>query len=265
MKILIVAVNYNSYEQLQTFLESVRVSTRFCKEGVDVEVAVADNSTNKEEIKCIEDNVIHLSVYPLDNLGYFGGAQQIINNIENKGMYDYIAISNVDLKLNEDFFETLFHYRCSDEIGWIAPSVYSLQEKRDKKTLFRPSKIKFRFLCLIFKYPILFKLYRQLFYSRKRQSADLGGPRIVYSGHGAFFLLTKNFFRKIHELEFKPFLFCEENYVAELLRENSLKCIYEPSLKIWDEEHVSTGKMNYKRRCLYNYEAHKYIYDRFYR
>lgn len=265
MKLLIVAVNYNSYEQLQVFLESVRASVRFCKESIDVEVAIADNSTNKKEIKCIDSDIIRIGVFTLENLGYFGGAQHIINNIENREQYDYIAISNVDLKLNEDFFEKLYHYKCSDDIGWVAPSVFSLQENRDKKTLSRPSKTKFRLLCLIFKYPILCKLYRQLFYSRTRLSADLEGSRIVYSGHGAFFLLTKEFFRRIHKLEFKPFLFCEENYVAELLRENSLKCMYEPSLKIWDEEHVSTGKMNFKRRCMYNYEAHKYIYDRFYR
>ena len=265
MKLLIVAVNYNSYEQLQVFLESVRASVRFCKESIDVEVAIADNSTNKEEIKCIDGDIRRISVFALENLGYFGGAQYIINNLENRETYNYIAISNVDLKLNEDFFEKLCNLNCSNEIGWIAPSVFSLQENRDKKTLYRPSKRKFIILCLLFRYPILFKIYRKSFYTRKRQSANMENSGVVYSGHGAFILLTREFFKRNPRLDFKPFLFCEENYIAELLRENSLKCIYEPSLKIWDEEHVSTGKINYKKMCKYNYEAHCFIYKRFYR
>ncbi len=265
MKILIVAVNYNSYKQLNDFIASIRNSIRTCVSLVEVEVAVVDNSSQKEKVELLESDLLRLEVYPLNNLGYFGGAQYIINKIKDKSRYDFIAISNVDLKLNEDFFEKLVQYKCNHDIGWVAPSVFSLLEKRDKKTLYRPSKRKFKLLCLLFKYPLLFKIYRKSIYVRKRESADLNEPGVIYSGHGAFILLTREFFNKNPRLDFKPFLFCEENYIAELLRESSLKCIYEPSLKIWDEEHVSTGKINYKRMCKYNYDAHRFIYDRFYR
>lgn len=265
MKILIVAVNYNSYKQLGDFLESVRKSINVCTRIVNVDVVVADNSTQKEQVQFLKGDKFSLQVFPLDNLGYFGGAQYIINKIEDKSKYDYIAISNVDLILQEDFFEVLSQYKCPIDVGWIAPSVFSLQEKRDKKSLYRPSKQKFWLLCLLFKYPLLFKIYRKSVYIRKRESSDLTESSVVYSGHGAFILLTKRFFIKNPQLDFKPFLFCEENYIAELLRESALKCIYEPSLKILDEEHVSTGKMNYRKMCKYNYEAHKFIYETFYR
>lgn len=265
MKILVVAVNYNSYEQLGDFLASVKKSIRVCKYPVEVEIVVADNSTQKETIQQQKEDLISLKVSKLDNLGYFGGAQFIINRIKDKNQYDYIAISNVDLKLNEDFFDKLSQYKCSTDTGWVAPSIFSLRENRDKKSLHRPSKRQFQLLCLLFKFPIFFKLYRNSLYKRKRKSLDVTESKEVYSGHGAFFLLTREFFIRNPRLDFKPFLFCEESYIAELLLNSSLKCMYEPSLKIWDEEHISTGKMNYKRMCKYNYEAHRFIYDKFYR
>ena len=265
MRILIVAVNYNSYMQLNRFLESIRASIRACKEDLHVEVVVVDNSSAKQNVEMQPNEIFDLNVESFENLGYFGGAQTIINKYRDKSKYDYIAISNVDLKLNEDFFEQLSKYELPKGTGWVAPSVFSLQENRDKKTLNRPTKRKFKALCLLFKYPILFKVYWNTFYKRHRSSGDVNVEGEVYSGHGAFFLLTREFFKHIHTLDFKPFLFCEENYIAELLLENSLKCIYVPKLKIWDEEHVSTGVIDYRKMCRYNYEAHKFIYDSFYR
>lgn len=265
MKIIIVAVNYNTYSELNSFLNSVEESVRACEDKVVVDVVIADNSTKKECFNTDSFTNLIIKVVPLNNLGYMGGAQHIINSTEDLLSYDYVAISNVDLKLNIDFISTLNAFKINDNVGWIAPSIYSLQEKRDKKTLYRPSAKKFRILCTIFRYPILFNIYRSTLYLRKRKSVDLTKSKEIYSGHGAFILLTKGFFRRVHSLDFKPFLFCEENYIAELLRENGLKCIYEPTLKIWDSEHVSTGKIDYKRICKLNYEAHLFIFKRFYR
>lgn len=264
MKILIVAVNYNTYSELDCFLQSVVESLKECVSQTVVDIIVVDNSTEKVDVDVTKYLLLNIKVVPLDNLGYLGGAQRVINNLDDKSVYDYIAISNVDLKLDQSFLPNLSAYKLSNEVGWLAPSVYSLLEGRDKKTLSRPSKRKFEMLCMLFKYPLLFKVYRKSLYLRKRQSTELCETHEVYSGHGAFILLTKHFFSVVPLLDFEPFLFCEENYFAELLRISSLKCIYEPSLKIWDEEHVSTGKMNYKRMCKFNYEAHRFIYKKFY-
>lgn len=265
MKILIVAVNYNTYSELDTFLQSVEESLKECVSKIFVDIVVVDNSTKKDNVDVSKYPLLNIKVAPLDNLGYLGGAQHVINNLEEKSVYDYIAISNVDLKMDQSFLPNLMSYKLSKEVGWLAPSVFSLLEGRDKKTLSRPSKRKFQLLCLIFKYPLLFKAYRRSLYLRKRQSAELSKTHDIYSGHGAFILLTKRFFCLVPSLDFKPFLFCEENYFAELLRQHNLKCLYEPALKIWDSEHVSTGKINYKRICKLNYEAHMFIYNRFYR
>lgn len=265
MKVLIVAVNYNTYSELDSFLTSVEDSLKECVSQISVDVVIADNSSEKENVDEVKYPLININVVPLDNLGYLGGAQYVINNIEDKSVYDYIAISNVDLRLDKSFLASLSEYNLAKDTGWLAPSIYSLFEGRDKKTLFRPSKRKFRMLCILFKYPLLFKIYYGSLYKRKRESGRIAETMEVYSGHGAFILLTKEFFIHYPKLDYKPFLFCEENYFAELLIQNGLKCVYEPILKIWDSEHVSTGKINYKRMCNLNYEAHVFIYNRFYR
>lgn len=265
MKLLIVAVNYNTYQKLNAFIQSVNDSLVNCKNNVSVDIFVADNSSEKKSVNFDGFTNLSIKVVPLNNLGYLGGAQYILNQIQDKTHYDYIAISNVDLTLNHDFLDVLANYDCPKDIGWVAPSIYSIQENRNKVSLFRPSKMEFWLLCLLFKYPILFKFYRQTLYLRKRRSSKIREAREVYSGHGSFILLTNIFFKYNPVLSFKPFLFCEENYFAELLRISSLKCIYIPELKIRDEEHVSIGKIDYKKKCKFNYEAHQFIYDRFYR
>ncbi|SNU03300.1 Glycosyltransferase, GT2 family [Prevotellaceae bacterium MN60] len=264
MNFLLVAVNYNSYDALMEYLDTIEMSLSQCEKDIHLKVVVADNSSIRREILSYKWKRFQLSFVQLDNWGYLGGASYVINNEPHIECYDYVAISNVDLRLDESFFSTLVETNIPNEVAWVAPSIFSLQEGRDKWTESRPSKKRFKALCFLFKYPILYRLYYMSLYRRKRKVLSNEMEKDIYAGHGAFILLTRSFFKHYPKIEYPVFLFCEENFFAELIREVSLKVRYVPSLKIWDSEHVSIGKMNVKRQCKYNYQAHKYIYDRFY-
>ena len=264
MKILIVAVNYNTYQALYEYLAKVEESLDACSTPIALKIIVADNSTKRENVDVDKYKRVGLEVRNFDNLGYLGAAQAVINSLEEVTTYDYVAISNVDLSLDKTFFEALTSREFPKETGWIAPSIYSLQEGRDKKKLSRPPRWRFTMMMLIYKYSLLYRLYYGTAYKRKRSSADVTEERVIYAGHGAFILLTKRFFQSYKTLNYPIFLFCEENYIAELIRRARLTVRYVPTLKIWDSEHISVGKINVKRQCKLNYEALAYIRNSFY-
>jgi hypothetical protein len=60
------------------------------------------------------------------------------------------------------------------------------------------------------------------------------------------------------------FLFCEELYLAESCRRAGLTVKYEPSIVVYDKEHVSIGKMPHSLYCKYNLKAMKYIIENFF-
>lgn len=264
MNILIVAVNYNTYQALYDYLKKVEESVESCTVPIVLKVIVADNSTKREGIDVTQYTRLTLEVRNFDNLGYLGAAQAVINSLDDITEYDFVAISNVDLSLDKSFFNTLATCEFPKETGWIAPSIFSLQEGRDKKKLTRSPRWKFTMMMLIYKYPLLYRLYYATAYKRRRTSTNVTEERDVYAGHGAFILLTKRFFQTYKTLHYPIFLFCEENYIAELIRKDGMTVRYVPSLKIWDSEHISVGKINVRRQCKLNYEALAYIRKNFY-
>ena len=264
MKVLIVCVNYNSYVELNSFLNSINKAARGI-EGLTVDVSVADNSNGKEIVKSSEFNNIQLSQFNYDNLGYLGGASAVINNLPNVLDYDFVAISNVDLQISEDFFKVLNDIKLNNEIAWIAPQIYSHEENRDinPKVINRYSKKKLKMLYYMYKYPVLFYLYLMTAYKRKK-IIPKHNEMDIYAGHGSFMLLTRKFFKDYKKIEYPIFLFGEELFLAELVRNKGMKVRYMPSLRIEDYEHVSTSRMKKKFYFKCNTESIKYILDTFY-
>lgn len=263
-RILIIPVNYNSYDCLHTYLKSIETGYSQVVDLIDLVVHVADNSTSRETFKTDSYNLPSLSVTACGNLGYLGGVLEVLKRTEDKACFDYIIISNVDLTLSPDFFIELSKVISNKFTGWIAPMIYSSEEERDKnpKIRLRPSEKKMRLLKVMYKFPILHKLYTATLYKRKKNLEHQAGE--IFAGHGSFIILTKNFIDANTVIEYPVFLFGEEIFLGELCRQANLKVIYNPDLKVFDREHVSTGGMerSFYYRC--NYEAISYLLKAFY-
>lgn len=269
MEILIVCVNYNSYSSLANFLCSVeKAALKF--DGA-VSVFIADNSEQKSIEKQLNNFYkINIKYYNFSNLGYFGGAFSIINGLRNPQKYDYVFITNVDLVVDENFFCELQKITKDDYVAWIAPSIFSKFENRDKnpQRIKRCSKIKLQLLYLMFSLPILERFYSNVIYLRRKNkiiSKRQLQTKNIYCGHGSFIILTKEFIKKNPILNYPCFLFCEELFLGEIIKNEGLKVIYEPSLKIFDDEHVSTGKLPSKNYYRYNRESLFWILRTFYK
>lgn len=163
------------------------------------------------------------------------------------------------------FFLNLLALDVNENVGWIAPQIYSEQEHRDKnpKVIKRYSKNKLRILRVLYKYPLFHKIYTLSLYRMKKNRSQYPSMDI-YAGHGAFMIFTKKMMETYPLIQYPIFLFGEELYFAEIIARAHLKVRYEPSLKVYDEEHVSTSLMKSSLYYKCNFDALTYILDTYY-
>ncbi len=264
MKLLIVCVNYNSYNTLNKYLLSLEKSCSVAK-NCFLDVIVADNSTHKEHVYLMGYSHISIRIEEFDNLGYLGAAQAVVNKLSNIKTYDYVAITNVDILMEEQFLSNLSRLQLPSNVAWIAPSIYSLALKLDRNPSVtrRYTKTKLRLLKLTYNKYIL-GLYEKLYYKRKIKPIGKSPEMNIYAGHGSFILLTKEFFTHYETINYPMFLYGEELYFAELIYKAKLKVRYIPSLIIRDFEHVSTSTLHKDKYYKYNKEAIGFILKEFY-
>ena len=244
IRIALFGVSFESDKEKELFLSSIEKAKKRAMMVAAVDVFVACNTRE-------------------NNPGYLGAVRLLMNHVD-LGLYDYIIISNVDLTIEEDFFIKLANYQCQDDIGWIAPQIWSEKEKRDKnpRQTGRYSLLKLKLLRLGYQFPWLDTLYTKTLYKRKKMQRKQ--PGYVYSGHGSFIILTKTYITRCGIVHYPVFLFCEEIYLAEQCLLAGLKVVYSPDIKITDLEHISTGKMDHRTYCKYNLQAIDYIIRTFY-
>ena len=244
-KIAIFCVSYQSDEERDAYLASINRAAEKAGDRVSVDTFVANNT--KE-----------------DNPGYFGAVKKLMQEVDVSG-YDYAIVSNVDLTMAEDFFEQLAAYDCPEDTGWIAPRIWSQLEGRDRNPARteRPSRRKMQILKSFYQYPLLDTIYHRTVYRRKKYNGQAAAGRI-YAGHGSLIILTKQYLQKCGKIDYPMFLFCEELFLAENCRQKGLTVRYEPSIQVYDKEHVSIGKMRHSDYCSYNLKAMNFIIDKFF-
>lgn len=264
MRFLFVPVNYNSYDALNEYIKAVgRAMKTTDDETIQVDIHVADNSSNPMEVD--QQDGLTICVRHYDNPGYLSAALKTIYAADVPS-YDYIIISNVDVLVDESFFTSMKELEVDEQTAWIAPAIYSYSEKRDvnPKIQERYSKKRLQQLRLLFRFPLLYRLYTKTVYRKKVITAKEKPQQDIYAGHGSFMVFTSKFFQKCPSLDYPVFLFCEEIFLAEMVRSIGGKTTYCPSVKINDKEHASTGRMRLSKYCKYNYEALTYIIRHFY-
>lgn len=260
-KIAIFSVTYNSYNEANAYLASLDDNVKHA--DIELSVFIADNTQHNVEAIAYRPKNYTLRTFNYNNVGYFGAINMMMRECSPVD-YDYSVISNVDLSIKDDFFDTLANIALDENIGWLAPTIFSQQEQRDKnpKILHRYNKKKLSILKFLFKYHWLYNLYTHSAYKRKKHRQY--DAMDIYAGHGSFIVLSKEYFKRCGIIDYPVFLFCEEIYLGEQCLRHGLKVAYTPSLVVYDDEHVSTAKFKSKQYCRYNYEAIKYILKTFY-
>lgn len=269
MKYLFVPVNYNSYDSLKYYIQAICHALDTANNNhILVDICVADNTPEPQEITKDkkEYGKVNIVVRHYDNPGYLSAALKSIYSVDINS-YDYIIISNVDVLVDKSFFCCLEKLKLDKQTTWIAPSIYSESEKRDvnPKISERYSKRRLQLLRMLFRFPHLWHFYTKTLYKRKSINTIVEKPQQdIYAGHGSFMIFTKDLFTKNVSMDYPVFLFCEEIFLAEMVRKIGMKTTYFPSIKVYDKEHASTSHMKLSRYCKYNFDAITYILHRFY-
>ena len=287
-KIFLIGVNYKSDKESIRFIKSLKkASTK-----INIDIAIVDNTERQDSSEYFNEVYSQhpdiLCIKPKSNIGYFGGARLGLEMyMKNKMDYpDLIIVCNVDIYINQyDFFERLIQKDIGNDVGIIAPSIFSTRLKRDKnpKIINRPSYGKMYFYKLVFKIYVLQTLYllvyllknnfsiflKKMFFfkeiiNRNLRNNELHLRENIYAPHGSFIIFTKHYFLKGGTLDFPCFLFNEEIFVAETSRSLKLKVVYENDIIIIDDEHASTGIIRSRKIAKYfststTYVANKYF------
>ncbi|MFI3264629.1 MAG: glycosyltransferase family 2 protein [Rikenellaceae bacterium] len=282
IKIIIICVNYNSYPETESYLRSIDHSAEKVKNSAQITVAIADNSPIPLR-QPLQINYPNIKILPFildNNDGYLGSAEVVMLKLresEKLKDYNFCIISNVDLTLSETFFTELTSTHFAQNIGWIAPDIHTknLQKHENPFIEQRPSLAKINFWILLYKYPILFYCYSNLsrlhHSSHKKHSPKQNKKNIeqlqkkIYAGHGSIMIFTKIFIDSYQEGNFQSFMYGEEIYFAERVRESKLITIYTSNIKVLNQGGVSTNLLGLSRKAKMNYDSLQAIKNEFFK
>lgn len=263
-RIAIFCVCYNSYELLNPFFDAVENSAKAAEAEAKVSLYIADNTENNVLEINYESSHMEMRSFPFHkNLGYFGAVHKMMCETDCS-MFDYIIISNVDVFLKETTLRDLCAYAAKDNIGWIAPYIYSEKEKKDRnpQSIHRYSKRRLSMLRVMFKYPVLHSIYLSCLYKHRHSGNSSYGN--IYAGHGSFIILTRAYIQKNGIIDYPVFLYGEEIYLAENCYRNNLKVVHTPDIQVYDLDHYTTSKMKHKTYCQRHLEAIEYILQQYF-
>lgn len=245
-QITIFCVTYHSYDYLHRFLLSVNEAARRAFEQCRVSVCVGDNTPdNFQPIDTEPYQAIQVRVFPYhENLGYLGCALRMMDEVGwgDVSASDYVAVSNVDLTLNPDFFQAL----CSLDgqgLGWLVPDVYTprFQEHDNPYMMQRPTRRSFQKWRVLYACGWLNGVLERLNLHLRSQRVMPSEPVDIYAGHGSLMVLTGAFLALHPSLRFPSFMYAEELFLAELMRLDGLIVRYEPRLRAENVGRVSTS------------------------
>ncbi len=127
MKIAILCICYNSYKEFLSYYESLRKSEKLS--SFEVSIFLLDNSiildkNRQKKINHISNTDQNFTYHKCNNNGYLGTVQKELNKLDFKSYkYEYISITNVDIKVEKELFSQLEDIKIDDSIGLLAPSI----------------------------------------------------------------------------------------------------------------------------------------------
>ena len=249
---LLLTVNYKSEQSTLNLLASLERLNGF--ESLDV--VIADNCSGEGNISRLRQAIAtHSNVQLLvsvSNRGYFGAAKLGLDTFLAQGndLPEWIIVCNPDVIIDDQEFLPKLHLHDSQSAGVVAPRV-RLMTGIDQNPFMRrrPGRIRRATLQLIHCNYLFARAWDWL--SRKKRilkvwnntPAEVSGPSRVYAAHGSFFIFSRRFFEAGGYLDDELFLYGEEIAVAEICRSLALPIIFAPELRVWHDEHTSTGRV----------------------
>ena len=216
MKLAVIVVNFNDEEDTLKYVKQITEYSIINK------IVVVDNMSTTpncfEKLQTLKSNKVDV-IKSDKNGGYSYGNNFGIKYLESQGLeFDYYAISNPDIEIQEDAFVKCIQFL--DEVstcGIVAPKMLDKDGIRIRRASWRTRTFgrdvvhSSRILELLF-YPVL----KSGEYSEKDYEKDLLHVDCI---SGAFFIIRNSVYKLIKGFDENVFLFYEEDIISKQLRD----------------------------------------------
>lgn len=270
-KVLIIVINYASEKEVIEYAEQVELLA----EKDSVALCIVDNKKSENAIdlaSTIKKYSYETHYYEASsNLGYMNGALFGLECFKSEQNYipDWVVVSNTDIVYTDNNFYIDFLAKDYPIEYWcIAPSVINTEGHYCNPHYKQRIHItKVNRVIKIFKNPFLMYVYYKLaaIKSKLKKENIKQSSQTVYSVHGCFFILRKEFFEALGEEKYGVLLYSEESFVAEIILENSKLEFYDSTLEVKHNENLTTSKLGLARKGKYMSNSMEYIKERFYK
>lgn len=244
-------------------------SIRNCINGCSYRIVVVDNcsmdGSGEKLLKMYADDPGITVLISKVNLGFARGNNLGITYFKEKYDVDFIIVSNNDILLMQnDFAEKLYCSFKKYHFDLMGPMVLTADGKftsnPQKKELWNLEELrtyKKELRHLYYANQLCLRRFYSLLHPKKHIpnfiSEELIYPMINVQVHGCFFVLSREFFKKLPGLNPNTFMYMEEDILfTELMQANGVS-VYDPTLIIFHQKGKSTGKLNAQKRKKYSF------------
>lgn len=255
--------------------EVINYAKELAKQTESVKIIIVVNKIGKKGIPYLENKLELLRVEyeihnPGKNLGYLNGLLWGYKMTKEK--CKWYVLSNTDISYkNKYFFE---NFRISepnnDERIWlIGPSVYAPKQGKYSNPYLkvRPSKSFYTSRIVAMRFSTLFDFVYQVKNKNHKSNTELKkkDSGVIYAVHGSYMFMRKELLDTLISRPDWELLYDEEQYIAEVVRENKHLVYYYSDIEVFHMEGASTGQVNIKSRYQLMIKANKRLLKEFYK
>ena len=259
-----IVVNFNNCQYTVSLCESLSKQAG-AFDQFDIECIVVDNSTDRNDSALLAEFAISYPwieiLNPGENIGYFGGLNYGLTQLEKSKKEGIVIIGNNDLEFQSDFCTKLLTQKYQDNVFVICPSVITPEGYNqnphilEKISTFRRFQFDVYFSHYYFAIILLFvKSLFQRDQPKRNLSSDTA--KELHMGIGACYVLTSNFLKYFYRLNCPTFLYGEEAFLSDQVHSRGGILYFDPSLVVLHAESATLSKI--PKRKSYEYAKEGY-------
>ena len=266
-KIAVSVICYDHEEEVFDFAD--KLSRQKDSEKIVLLVTCNKCMNVKKLINDLNEIKISSQIFePGENLGYLHGCLYGFKEFGEE--YEWAVISNTDIDfVSDSFFSKLLDNHYDSKIGCIGPDI-TLKvtgKQQNPFALSRPGNALMKFRKVVYANYFLYRLYYVLSDIKNKIShtETRKENEYVYGVHGSVVILRKECIDKFLEDSIQIFMYGEELYIAEKLKENQFLSYYDKNLKIIHNENQSTGKIASQRKQKWCSQSINFLVERYWK
>jgi len=254
VELSIIIVSYNTYELTKQSIDSIFEHTK----GLSFEIVVVDNASTDKSVKYIRglSKKSNVKVYfSKSNRGFAGG-----NNIGMKMANGrYLLLLNSDTKLTNPIFKEILSFMDSHrDVGIFSPLLKNPDGSPQASGGYFPGLAKvFSWMFFLEDVPFLSEAIKpfhpRMSYFKKERYLDW----VV----GAFFLMRREVYEDVGEIDEKYFMYTEEVDYSYRAKMGGWRVFYSPR---WSIVHYGGASSNREYPLLQEYKGVKRFFEKYY-